>query len=76
MNNIVAFLQSLIKISEQEITQLISIADFKQYPKEAVIFKPGIVCNEVFLMTQGLVRCHYLLGDKEVNLRLLGDNRQ
>ncbi|PCJ11845.1 MAG: hypothetical protein COB04_18570 [Gammaproteobacteria bacterium] len=73
MNTTLAFLQSQTTINEHDAKALLNIANFKTFSKEQIIFHPGAICNEVFLMTRGLVRCHYLLGDKEVNLRLLSD---
>ena len=51
-----------------------SIAKTKRYEKNDYIFTPKEVCNHIFYMTKGLVRCFYLYDDKEVNLRLLCEN--
>ncbi len=38
------------------------------------IFTPDAVCNDILIMTKGLVRCFYVYDDKEINLRLLCEN--
>lgn len=43
----------------------------QQYEKNAYIHRAGEVCDEMFYITDGLVRCYYLYEDREINLRLL-----
>jgi CRP-like cAMP-binding protein len=55
---------------QQELTPYITPKSFK---KNDTIFPQGKTCNELFIMHKGLVRCFYILEDKDVNLRLLCD---
>ncbi len=45
----------------------------RSFAKGEHLFKAGEVCDHLFVMIRGLVRCYYLHEDKEVNLRLLCD---
>jgi len=71
MNDLINILQSYAAISDEEIEGVANIAEYKRYEKNEYIFTPNTVCNHIFIMTKGLVRCFYLYDDKEINLRLL-----
>ena len=75
MNDALSFLRSLtnIHINDEDAQQVLQVLKPKQYLKDEIIFQANTVCHEVFMMTKGLVRCHYLFADKEVNLRLLSE---
>jgi CRP-like cAMP-binding protein len=74
MNGLIDFIRQQSDISQETAAQIAAHAEFRTYSKNDYIFTPDAVCQQVYLMTKGLVRCFYLFDDKEINLRLLCEN--
>ncbi len=73
MQNILSYLEAVPGLSAEDLESLAAISKPKCYEKDEMLFRAGEVCNGVFILEKGLVRCHYLHDDKEVNLRLLSE---
>lgn len=71
MTDIFSYIQSIAILNDADTEKLVSHLKPVTYEKDEVIFRPNVVCNEIFILSKGLVRCHYLYDSKEVNLRLL-----
>ncbi|NRB40428.1 MAG: Crp/Fnr family transcriptional regulator [Pseudomonadales bacterium] len=58
------------------ILQFQSLADFKSatFNSGEFIFQSGLICNEMFYITEGITRSFYIHEDKEINLRLVASN--
>jgi len=67
------YLTHYLRLSAEQSDFLLPRIHYQSYSKEEYIYKPGDTCNELFYMVNGLVRCFYILEEKEVNLRLLCD---
>ena len=74
MNNLLNLLQSYVTLSTEDAERITKVAEYKSYAKNDFIFTPDAICNRIFIMTKGLVRCFYINDDREVNLRLLCEN--
>ncbi len=62
-----------LRLTSEQSDFLLPRIKHRTYNKDETIFKPGDICNELFYMTGGLVRCFYILEEKDVNLRLMCD---
>ncbi|MCG8668190.1 MAG: Crp/Fnr family transcriptional regulator [Pseudomonadales bacterium] len=64
-------IQSYVELDEATKQALTNSFIERRFEKNEYIFTPAEVCNEAYILTQGLVRCFYIYDDKEINLRLL-----
>jgi len=71
MNKLIDILRLYVAIPDELVNQISLVAKHKHYEKNEYIFTPDAVCNDILIMTKGLVRCFYVYDDKEINLRLL-----
>ena len=60
-------------LNSNELQALTPYISQKSFKKTETIFPQGKICNELFIMHKGLVRCLYILEGKDVDLRLLCD---
>ena len=67
MDKLLHFLRSIYPLSEEledEITRVIKIRTFE---RREFLLKAGHISQNIFFIEQGLVRCFYMLGDRDIS---------
>lgn len=66
MNPLLQFLNSIHPLSDNLEQYLNENLERKTFKKKEILLKKGQVCNNIYFIEQGLVRCCHLKGEKEV----------
>src|SRR6185312_11405965 len=67
MEEILEFLRSIRKQLEKECQEYLrSVAKREDVKKGQILLKPGEICRKLYFIKKGLLRCYYMLGEKEM----------
>jgi len=66
MKDVIDFLRSVYPLSDACCEHLSKIIKFRTVAKDEILLRPGEVCEFIFFIRKGLLRCFYLEGEKEV----------
>jgi CRP-like cAMP-binding protein len=60
------FLNSIRPLSDELVQHLSKVLKTKTFPKKTLLLKAGQVCQNMYFIESGLVRCFYIKGENEV----------
>ncbi|MGI8950769.1 MAG: Crp/Fnr family transcriptional regulator [Chitinophagaceae bacterium] len=66
MRELILYLSSIHPVSAKLQEYLLSILKTKILSKKSYLLKAGQICNHIYFIEKGLVRCFYVEGEKEV----------
>jgi len=67
MNEAVQYLHAVYPLSDEVLSHLDSILKSRSLVKGEFLLKPGEVCENIYFIKKGLLRCYYLRGETEVS---------
>lgn len=67
MTEIFAFLNSIYPLKHDTIQYLMENLKITEVTKKSFILKQGYICYNIYFVQQGLVRCFYIKGEKEIS---------
>lgn len=71
MEKLLSYLKSVRPMSEALAHHLASIIETKAVPKKEFLLRKGRVCNHIYFVESGLLRCYYELHDADVTSWLM-----
>lgn len=71
MNDFLTLLTPYVSLSPEDAAACAPYVSKQCFEKNEFISRAGDVCEDLFFVTDGLVRCFYIYEDREINLRLL-----
>ena len=74
MENIIKRLNSLYPLSGELHQHLQGILEPGELKKKGYLLKAGMVCQNIYFIRSGLLRCYYRQGDKEVSSWFVKEN--
>ena len=67
MEQLLKFLNSVYPLSNDLINYLMQNLESKMLKKKEMLLEKGRICKNIFFIEKGLIRCFYLLNEKEVS---------
>jgi CRP/FNR family transcriptional regulator, anaerobic regulatory protein len=74
MEVLLKFVRTLCSPSEESIDYLAKTTKHWKIPKREFLLQAGEVCENLYFIKSGLLRCYYLKGDAEVSTWFLREN--
>jgi CRP/FNR family transcriptional regulator, anaerobic regulatory protein len=66
MKQILTFLCSIYPLSPECLKYLRSVVEFQKVKKGEFLLKPGEINDRLFFIKKGLLRCYYMMNDREL----------
>ena len=67
MEEILAYLKSIYpKLSDECLAYLRSVVQKREFKKKQFLLRAGDVCRNLYFIKKGLIRCYYLVDDREM----------
>src|ERR1700742_969431 len=67
MEEVVQFLQEIYPLPDALVKQLFAIMKIRRLEWKEILLREGDICKNIYFIRKGLIRCYYLVQDKEVN---------
>ena len=67
MEQLLEFLNSVYPLSDDLVNYLMQNLQSKVFKKKEMLLEKGRICKNIFFIEKGLIRCFYLLNEKEVS---------
>ena len=67
MEQLLEFLNSVYPLSNDLVNYLMQNLESKMLKKKEMLLEKGRICKNIFFIEKGLIRCFYLLNEKEVS---------
>ncbi len=72
----VEFIKSIIPISDTEIGYILDVFELIKVPKNKIVLQKGSVCQYIYFIAKGSMRCYYLNEEEHVATRFIGIENQ